>query len=285
MNPKQLFEFLKSANERPDAFSIYTAKELWTDEHTSSRMLAYHLDKDIDVSSRRSSFIDDSVNWMKEQFNLSESSRIIDFGCGPGLYAFRFGQLGSDVTGIDFSPRSIAYARNFAKENNLDIRYVEADYLEFEPEGRFDLIVMIMCDYCALSPEQRSRILAKFKRLLADGGHIVIDVYALSAFSMKTEGTICEKNQLDGFWSADPYYALVSSFKYEDEKVSLDKYTIVEENRKREIYNWLQHFTSATLEEEVASAGLKIEEIYGDVAGNSYDANSAEFAAVIGART
>lgn len=31
-------------------------------------------------------------------------------------------------------------------------------------------------------------------------------------------------------------------FKYDDAKVVLDKYTIVEENRTCEVYNWLQYF-------------------------------------------
>ena len=281
MKSKSLFGFLEAANARPAAFSKYTASELWTEEHTSSQMLAYHLNEEIDVSSRRTSFINESVRWMAERFTLSAGSKIVDFGCGPGLYTSRFARLKADVVGIDFSARSIGHAREFAKENGLDVTYFEADYLEFQPEGEFDLIIMIMCDFCALSPVQRAAVLSKFKGLLADGGHIVLDVYSLNAFANKNEGSNYEKNQLNGFWSDEPYYAFVSSFKYEAEKVSLDKYTIIEENRKREIYNWLQYFTPETLKQEALSAGLDIEEIYGDVAGNPYDVDSAEFALVM----
>ncbi|MCG8412653.1 MAG: methyltransferase domain-containing protein [Pseudomonadales bacterium] len=282
MKPKPLFQFLETANERPAPFSVYSARELWTEEHTSSQMLAYHLNEEVDLSSRRADFIEDSVRWMTERFNLSSGSRIIDFGCGPGLYTSRFARLNADVAGIDFSSRSIEYARELAQKNELDITYFEADYLDFEPEGKFDLIIMIMCDFCVLSPDQRPRMLSKFKRLLADGGHIVLDVHSLGAFSTKSEAAFYEKNQLDGFWSAEPYYAFVTSFKYETEKVSLDKYTIIEEDRKREIYNWLQYFTPDMLEKEVVSAGLNIEEICGDVAGGSYSDDLAEFAAIIG---
>jgi trans-aconitate methyltransferase len=52
-------------------------------------MLAFHLDGEIDVSSRRTGFIDNSVRWLQEHFELSNSSRVIDFGCGPGLYTSR----------------------------------------------------------------------------------------------------------------------------------------------------------------------------------------------------
>ena len=281
METDSLFETLESANTKPAAFSVYTAKELWTDEHTSEQMLAYHLNGEIDVSSRRTSFIDASVRWMTNCFELSANSRIIDFGCGPGLYTSRFADLGAAVYGVDFSARSIEYAREFADRNNLEVFYTEANYLEYQPEGDFDLIIMIMCDYCALSPTQRAALLAKYKELLSDGGRIVLDVYSLNAFADKTEESFYEKNQLNGFWSAEPYYGFVSSYKYDEEKVSLDKYTIIERDRQREVYNWLQYFTPESLEQEARAAGLEVEAVYADVTGNQYDPGAAEFAVVM----
>ena len=117
--------------------------------------------------------------------------------------------------------------------------------------------------------------------LLEEGGRIVLGVYSLRAFADKQEGLVCEKNQLNGFWSADPYFGFVASFKYDVEKVSLDKYTIVEANRQREIFNWLQYFSPESLGKEAQAAGLQVDELFGDVAGNPYDADSAEFAVVM----
>lgn len=281
MEADSLFSILESANEKPAVFSVYTARELWTDEHTSEQMLAFHLNGEIDVSSRRTSFIDDSVRWMTNCFDLSSSSRIIDFGCGPGLYTARFAELGAAVCGVDFSARSIEYAREFADRNNLDVSYTEANYLEHQLEGEFDLVIMIMCDFCALSPKQRAALLVKYKELLCDSGRIVLDVYSLNAFVDKTEESFYKKNQLDGFWSANPYYGFVSSHKYDEDKVSLDKYTIIERNRRREVYNWLQYFSPESLEREARTAELEIEAVYADVAGSQYDPQAAEFAVVM----
>jgi SAM-dependent methyltransferase len=281
VEPESLYSLLESASRKPRPFSVYTASELWTDEHTSGQMLAFHLDGEIDVSSRRTEFIDTSVRWMTEHFGLTESSRIIDFGCGPGLYTSRFARLGATVVGVDFSSRSIEYARAHAPGDALEVTYVEADYLDFEPAGRFDLVTMIMCDFCALSPAQRAAMLAKFAGILSEDGRIILDVYSLRAFADRQEGLVCEKNQLDGFWSAVPYFGLVASFKYEDEKVGLDKYTIVEQARRREIYNWLQYFSPETLEREVQGAGLQVENLYGDVSGSAYDPDGAEFAVIL----
>ncbi len=281
MNSPSLYRCLEAANEKPTAFSVYTARDLWTDAHTSAQMLSFHLNENVDVSSRRGSFIDASTEWMTQRFKLGRHSRIVDFGCGPGLYTARFARLQADTVGIDFSPRSIEHARTVASRHGLEVTYVEADYLQYDPTGPFDLIIMIMCDFCALAPSQRATMLNKFKHLLADDGRVVLDAYSMAAFAGRTEASFYEKNQLNGFWSAQPYYAFVSSFRYEAERVSLDKYTIVEEGRSREVYNWLQYFSPETLGREAEAAGLHIETLLGDVAGGTYRTDAEEFAVVM----
>jgi cyclopropane fatty-acyl-phospholipid synthase-like methyltransferase len=273
-----MFEELEKINARPRPFEFYTASDLWTDEHTSEQMLAYHLNENVDLSSRNAKFIDRSVEWICSAFNVSAGTKIADFGCGPGLYATRLAQRQADVTGIDFSKRSIQYAQQVAAAEGLSIHYVNQDYLEFETDDRFDLIVMIMCDFCALSPAQRKKMLSKFNTMLEPGGSVLLDVYSLKAFEQRQEASTYEVNQLDGFWSSNKYYGFLSTLKYEQEKVVLDKYTIVEAARTRTVYNWLQYFSQEALEREFAEGGFEIAEVYADVAGSQFDAEAGEFA-------
>ncbi len=281
MNTSDLFEELERVVARPEPFSIYTADLLWTDPHTSERMLRFHLDPEVDVSSRRLSVVEASVEWMTERFRLRDGKRVIDFGCGPGLYASRFAARGADVTGVDFSPRSIRYAREQADEAGLKVSFQQANYLEFDPPGGFDLICMIMCDFCALSPDQRSAMLSRFSRLLASEGRIVLDVYSLEALRQKRETVAFEENLLDGFWLPAPYFGFMASFKYEAECASLDKYTIVGEQTRREVFNWLQYFSPESLERELSQHGLALEQVLGDLAGHPHDPRGSEFAVVV----
>jgi len=89
-----------------------------------------------------------------------------------------------------------------------------------------------------------------------------------------------EKNLLNGFWSPGKYYGFLNTFKYHEEKVALDKYTIVEAESTRIVYNWLQYFALEDLEREFVEAGFSIEGIYSDVSGTPYDQNSNEFAVI-----
>ncbi len=275
-----MFEQLEDINTRPEPFEYYTAADLWTDNHTSEQMLAYHLNADIDVSSRRVEFIDQSVAWIGSHCYVGTGTRIADFGCGPGLYANRLAKLGASVTGIDFSKRAIKHARTVAAEEGLTAAYVNQNYLEFETEDRFDIILMIMCDFCALSPAQRMTMLEKFQALLASGGSVLLDVYSVNAFEQREEAVSYEENLLNGFWSAEKYYGFLNTFKYDDVGVVLDKYTIVEAKRTRTIYNWLQHFSPGSLQSEFEKAGFTQQEFYGNVAGAPFAESASEFAIV-----
>jgi len=243
-------------------------------------MLEYHLNEAIDVSSRNKKFIERSVEWISARFQVTKDTAIIDFGCGPGLYTTRFAEKGACVTGIDFSKNSINYAQGIAEKNNLHINYVNTNYLDFETSKRFDLITMIMCDFCALSPEQRQTLLQKFFTLLKPGGSLLLDVYSINSFNQKTESATYEHNHLNNFWSPDEYYCFINSFKYEDEKVCLDKYTIIEKDRERVVYNWLQHFSKESLANELEQNGFVISDFFANVAGDQFNPDSAEFAVV-----
>jgi len=275
-----MFEELEKINKRPEPFQFYTASDLWTDEHTSKQMLSFHLNESIDVSSRNAEFINRSVEWIASEFNIGRDSKIVDFGCGPGLYATRLAKRGASVTGIDFSERSIEYAKEDAAREQLNISYVNQNYLEFDTEDRFDLVLMIMCDFCALSPTQRKGILSKFHGILKLCGSVLLDVYSLSAFEQREEIATYEVNQLNGFWSPNKYYGFVNTFKFDEEKVVLDKYTIVETERTITVYNWLQYFAPEELEREFMDAKFSVEGIYSDVAGTPYDLKSNEFAVI-----
>jgi len=243
-------------------------------------MLEYHLNETVDLSSRNKDFIECSVEWIASHFGVGTKTEIADFGCGPGLYTTRLAERGAIVSGIDFSGNSLKHAKQVADKKGLIINYVLKNYLNFETTNSFDLITMIMCDFCVLSPEQRKKMLSKFNSLLKPDGSVLLDVYSLNSFNLKEESATYKLNQLNGFWSPEDYYCFVNTFKYEKEKVILDKYTIIEASRKRVVYNWLQYFSKDSLLKEFEENGFKVEGIYSDVTGKTFTPESVEIAII-----
>jgi SAM-dependent methyltransferase len=243
-------------------------------------MLTYHLNESVEAASRSKGFIDRSVEWIVSRFEVGGETAIADFGCGPGLYTARLAEKGSIVTGIDFSQNSIRYAKEVAAERGLTIDYVTGNYLEYETGKQFDLIMMIMCDFSVLGPDERRRMLVKFHALLKPGGSVLLDVHSMRYFEQRVESATYERNQLDGFWAAEEYYCFVNNFKYIDENVLLDKYTIIEASRRRVVYNWLQCYNRESLGSLFEETGFTVDAFYADVAGRAFDPESTEFAIV-----
>jgi len=276
-----MFKQLKEINKKPKLFEFYTAEALWADTYRAQQMLFYHLNKELDLASRNAHFIQKSTNWIINQFNITTKSRIGDFGCAVGLYTTAFAKTGARVTGIDFSINSLEYAKEIARKQHLEINYVHKNYLEYDSNETYDLITMIMCDFCVLSPEQRKVLLSKFHKLLADDGSVLLDVQSLNAFDRLEESSSYELNHLNRFWAEDDYYAFVNTFKYPEENVSLDQYTIFEKDETYTVYNWFQYYSVETLKREFEEAGFTINAVYKNVAGEAYCDNESEFAVIV----
>jgi len=258
-----MYELLHDISKRPDAFSRYTVKELWTRPHLARQMLDYHLSQETDLASRKHESIDRVVEWIDTQLGLSDKS-LCDLGCGPGLYAQRFESKGAKVTGLDFSTVSLDYAKT---QGSNSIRYIEADYLLDDLPSGFDIVTLIYTDLCALSPEHRKVLLGRMRDMLNPGGRIVLDVAGIGSFDQREEATLIQDRMMGGFWAAGDYIGIQRTFVYTEQYLVLDRYVIVEPSTTWQIYNWLQYFTPESIEAELQSAGFEIEQMAGDLMG------------------
>lgn len=275
-----MFPFLEKQNTRPPLFSAYTAEELWTESHVARQMLAYHLDPDQDIASRNHRFIERSVGWLSQTFDLASGKQVLDLGCGPGLYANGLAALGARVTAVDFSEHSLAHARSVAQRGGLDVEFLKADYLDLEVPGPFDLVLLIYGDLCALSPSQRQTVLTLAKRCLAPAGRLVFDVFSAALFNDLQEEARYESAPNGGFWSSEPYFLFSTRFKYEEEKVYLDRHAIIEADRQRELFNWIQCYEPVRLSRELDQSGWEVEETLGTLAGDPFDPSRHDFGVV-----
>ena len=67
--------------------------------------------------------------------------KILDIGCGGGLLCEPMKKLGADITGIDASKNNIEAAKLHAKENNLDINYIQCSPEKLNFKNEFDVIL------------------------------------------------------------------------------------------------------------------------------------------------
>lgn len=273
-----MYEWLTEHHRRPPLFSSPTVEALWTDPHIAEQMLAFHLEPEGDLASRNHAFIRRSVAWLADRYGPSRGLRVLDLGCGPGLYANALAALGASVTGVDFSRNSLAYARSDAASRGWDATYRHGNYLEIDLEAVFDLVLLIFGDYCPLGPDQRRSLLERVKHWLAPEGRFVFDVSSAAYFEGLAESHSYEAAPEGGFWSPEPHFVFSKRFTYAPERAYLDRYLILEPARRREFRNWIQCYDPPSLEAELREAGWRVMEVFGNVAGDAYDPAEPFFA-------
>lgn len=227
-------------------------------------MLEAHLNPDFDAASRKHSYIERSVKWLESI--IPAGSKILDLGCGPGLYTKRLSDAGYDVTGMDYSRRSIAYA----KEHDNKTNYMCRNYLDMDYNEAFDAITLIYCDYAALIPDERKKLLSKVHRALKPNGLFIFDVFAERTHKDKCDQTFWSYHANGGFWSDKPHLCLEAEYHYENNTVSVNKTIVITEDSVREYLIWDTVFTKHTLLDEVTPFGFQIHSIYDDVCGDKY---------------
>lgn len=274
-----MYSVLDDLNRKPEPFSRYTTDVLWTDPWIAQQMLKFHLDDSTDLASRTSQTIDSFVDWLDRRVGLSGKT-VCDLGCGPGLYATRMTSRGAQVTGVDFSAVSLDYARSEAAAQDLAITYRKADYLTDPLPEAQDIVILIWCDFCTLSPENRQALLKRVQGMLTPGGVFVFDVSTAPQFEKREEGMTYGRRPMGDFWSPQDHFAFQTTFLYAPERIALDRHLIVAPDRQFEIYNWMQYFDPETISNEVRAAGLVVEDLL-DVATGTPWTPDAEALAVL----
>lgn len=264
---------LKVLAQKPGIFE--PGEELfWDDPHISKRMLKAHLNPDIDAASRKPETIEKTVKNLIDSLNLKSGSKVLDLGCGPGLYCKCFAQLGFDVTGLDYSKNSIEYAVQDAARNALNIEYKYVNYLDMEYSAEFDVILLIYGDFCVLSNSDRDTLLRKIYNALKPDGYFIFDV--TTRFHREKSGLKNRWYAADsGFWKPEPHLVLENGFDYPEESIYLDQYLVIEESGKVSVYrNWFHDYSLKAIIEVLGKHGFAVSTAWSDLTGKPYQEKS-----------
>lgn len=258
-------QLLQETLHRPALYER-TDDLFWRDSYISTQLLKAHLDERNPLASRSPKFIEQSVVWIESCAPPATHSRVLDLGCGPGLYAARLARCGYSVTGIDVSPASLAYAKSHSEAEGLNIEYIEGDYLNTALGGPYDASLMAYCDYGALSPDERRRLLETLHRVLRPGGVLILDVFANAHYESVSNCSKWEAASHDAFWRPDAYICLEQQALYPP-NVILDRYLVLSAAGIKSYNVWTTCFDVAALQDEAAAAGFVAVSFAGDLTG------------------
>lgn len=106
-----------------------------------------------------------------------EPGTAVDLACGEGRNAVWLAELGWQVTGIDFSAVALERARSMAADRDVEVEWVQADLLEWEPGRTFDLVLIA---YVHLPPADREALMGRAVEWVGAGGHLFLVAHDVS---------------------------------------------------------------------------------------------------------
>ena len=140
------------------------------------------------------------MEWFKEWFDspyyhlLYGARTMLDLGCGKGRFAKYLAHKGFDVTGVDYSPQSIAFAKAFEQEN---LSFYTHDMRDVFRINYFDYVLNFFTSFGYFEkPKENERTLKNVYKNLKPNGVFIIDYfnskYVLNNLVPNETKTICD---------------------------------------------------------------------------------------------
>lgn len=156
---------------------------------------------------------------------ITNQSRVLDLGCGPGTLSESMARVAQSVVGVDFLESMIEQAKRMRA--GATFRVADGEDLPFE-DGGFDVVV---CCYTAHHFEQPAKVFGEIRRVLAPNGRVVV-LHPIQAETMtfrtiyKGLESVLPQEEVSQFpalagplysvGSPDPYVTLLSDCGFAD---------------------------------------------------------------------
>ena len=125
--------------------------------------------------------------------------RVLDAGCGPGLYAEELLARGAELVAVDGSAPMVELARERLGARAHVFRADLSESLPFAP-SEFDLVV---CALVIHHLADRAACLREFFRVLRPGGHVVLSTQHPTTDWLRKGGSYFETKEEEDTWHRD----------------------------------------------------------------------------------
>jgi SAM-dependent methyltransferase len=207
------------------------------------------------------------IDWLWERLALQPGAHLLDVTCGPGLYAVEFARRGCRVTGLDFSPASIAYARNLARREGVASRceFVEQDVRQVEDryqDAGFDAAILLYGQLAVFPIHEAELLLAQIAPSLRPGGRLVVELLDQDRVD-KTNSTWWFTDDT-GLWGDRPFLHLGERFWHKTGQMSIERFYIIhlETGALTEVTLCDQTYAVETMRQMLDQAGFPTVGVY-----------------------
>jgi len=107
---------------------------------------------------------------------------VLDLTCGTGSQVLFLAKKGYEIVGSDFSPELLKIARKKAKEEKLNLKFIDGDMRTIKV-GKFDAAITMFNAVGHLNKSGLEKAIRNINKNLKDRGIYVFDIFNLEALS------------------------------------------------------------------------------------------------------
>jgi len=128
--------------------------------------------------------------------SLGHFEQVLELACGTGIWTKKLVAISHQLTALDAAPEMLAINQQAVTAPN--IRYIQADLFEWEPDRQYDLVFFAFW-LSHIPPEHVEPFFAKVKQALNPGGRLFIVDEPLGTHNViPTQGITQARTLADG---------------------------------------------------------------------------------------
>jgi SAM-dependent methyltransferase len=196
------------------------------------------------------------VDFMQSHFNLNPASKVLDMMCGYGRHAIALAKKAIAVTAVDNLDDYIEEIKKVAKDENLPVKGLKADILQYKIDEKYDLVLSMGNSLNFFNAGDVHHLLVNIHSHLKPGGHLLINTWSLAEIAIR--------NFTARAWSETGGLKHICDSKYlfHPTRVESDSIFLSPDGHmeKKKAVDFI--FSVAEMETLLNNAGFLLEEIY-----------------------
>jgi SAM-dependent methyltransferase len=202
------------------------------------------------------------VDLILNNITVPPGGKVLDLACGPGRHSILFAQKGFKVSAVDLSKNLLKVALDSAVKSNVYVNFIEADLRNLCIKPKFDLVVNLFTSFGYFEDDKENyKLFRRAFYFLNDNGYFVLNFF---------NKNFLEKNIVSSSEDCIDNSKIVQERKIEGQRV-VKKITISKDGNKRHFMESVRMYSKDELITGIEDSGLKVEKIFGDVRGRTFD--------------
>ena len=196
------------------------------------------------------------IDFMLQYFHLQPGNKVLDIMCGYGRHTIALARKGMEVTAVDNLDEYISEINEIAIKENLPVKTVKANVIQYKADDSFDLAICMGNSLCFFDEKDTLALLKMIASHVKPGGHFLINTWTIAeiAFNNFREKTWSHVNELK--------YIMESKFHIQPSRIE-SEHLILSPDGKSETKKAIDYiFSIAEMDSLLSQAGFKMKEVY-----------------------